>query len=224
MNEVIRFESIVKVYPPNCRAINGLSISVQQHEFIRVFGGTGCGKTTLLKLVGGIELPSSGEVTVQNRSLHKMTEAERAVFRNKAIGHIQRNPGLINELPMLENVAMPLIIQRQSLKESRLIARVKMKRLNILHLKSAYSFHLSAFEAQLVSIARALVGMPQILLMDEILADLTKKEAGQIMHIIQNLWQSERLTILCCTSNISEMMSFGRNIVMSNGQFVEDHQ
>ena len=111
MSEIIRLENVIKMLAGNRRAINGVSLTIQAKERVAIHGASGSGKTTLARLIAGMERPSSGRVFVLDKAVHDMDADTAAVFRSRHIGLIARHPAFMENLTVLENVALPLMIR-----------------------------------------------------------------------------------------------------------------
>ncbi len=221
MNEIIRLEDVIKLYPPRQRAVNGVSLSVAERRRICICGAPGSGKTTLLRLIAGMERVSEGSVFVYEKPVHELSGDALAGFRNRTFGVLPRNPGFMEPLSVLDNVALPLLIRRVPRAQREAAAREQLRALGIPHLIHTRILQLSAYEAQLASIARAFITKPKILLLDDMTADLTAKECGRIMDILNTLWQFGDCTMLYFTGGDNGPSAVDKRFILANGKLQE---
>jgi putative ABC transport system ATP-binding protein len=180
-------------------ALRGVSFNVAAGQFTVVRGRSGCGKTTLLNIVGGLDAPTSGTVRVAGRDVTALTERERLLLRRSTVAFIFQSFGLIPTLSAAENVGIPLRITgtEQRAREER----VRML-LNVVGLEDHAAQRpneLSGGEQQRVAIARALAGSPELLIADEPTGQLDSETGRQIMRLLQTVVRSEGITALVAT-------------------------
>ncbi len=206
--ELIEVKDIKKTYllgKVNVNALNGINASIRKGEFVAIMGPSGSGKTTFLNHVGMLDVPTSGEIFLDNKDVTKMNRDERAEFRLKHLGFIFQFFNLFNELTALENVRFPMMLNKQPNYKERskeLLELVGLgDRLN--HLPS----ELSGGQQQRVTIARALANRPRILLADEPKGNLDTKSSKEIIELFRKLNLENGQTILMVTHSqeIGEM-------------------
>jgi putative ABC transport system ATP-binding protein len=168
-------------------AVKGASLAVQSGEFVCLVGKSGCGKTTLLSLLSGLERPSAGTVTLDERNVTASTEDELALFRRGNVGFIFQSFNLIPTLSAWENVALPLFPIRMTDAQRRARATALLEKMEMGHRIDHRPATLSGGEKQRVAIARALVNDPGILLCDEPTGNLDRKTGLQIMDLLCDL-------------------------------------
>lgn len=222
MSEIIRLENVIKVAENDRRAVNGINISINRKERVAIHGGTGSGKTTLMLLIAGMEPPSSGKVFVLDKAVHEMDADTAAEFRNLNFGIMRRNPGFMRRMTLQENIELPLAARGMAAQKREWAASEQLKTMGLSYAGHAHPIQLSRYEMQVASIARALVAQPKILLMDEITADLTSKEAEQIIGIIHAIWQFGDLTIVSFSDNSSSAFHADRYFTLDQGKIQED--
>jgi ABC-type lipoprotein export system ATPase subunit len=196
MKEVIRLENVIKMYPGGRRAVNEVTLSVCEGERVEISGPPGSGKSTLMRLIAGMETPSDGEITVLGKKVESMRPDTASNFRSRHFGIVLRCAGLTEQLTVLENTALPLAIRGVPAAKRNNAAREQLKALGLDSVAKAYPKQLSAFEAQMVSIARALAARPEILMLEDADAGLSKKEAERLSGIINTLGGYGDFTIL----------------------------
>ncbi|TSA48035.1 MAG: ABC transporter ATP-binding protein [Chloroflexi bacterium] len=200
-------------------ALRGASLTVQPGEFVAITGRSGAGKSTLLSLIGGLALPSAGQVIIGGTDIAKLDEAGRAAFRRETIGIVYQVDNLIPFLTALENVMVPLQLagEKNSASHARdLLAEVGLsERLN--H-KPAM---LSGGERQRVAIAIALANQPKILLADELTGELDSATADKVMELLDRLNAAHRLTLIIITHNNNVAARACRQVHIADGQLSE---
>lgn len=221
MSEIISLKNVIKLYGQR-RAINGVSLSINENERIAVKGAPGSGKSTLLKLIAGMERPSAGEVYVLGKAVHEMNSDTSSVFRNRNISVILKEPCFMPELSLLDNVALPLTVRGISVLKREKAAREMLKALDISYAAHTRPEKVSVYEAQVTSLARALVGHPKILLMDETAAGFTEKETEKFREVLNDIPGLGDYTILSFTAADNDILFTDRNVVLDHGIIKED--
>ena len=176
MENMISFKDVAKFYASGRKALNIADLSVTEGEFTAVLGGSGSGKTTLIRLMGGIELPGSGTVTVMGQEIVRMTDRQRAAFRNAHMGIVLKEAFLMEEFTAAENTALPLMVRGMDKRNATKQARNFLKAFGLKERMTGRAGTLPPYERRMVSLARASVGQPSIILLDEPEADLSGGE------------------------------------------------
>ena len=195
MGEIIRMENVVKMTAQGYRTINDVSLAIQENECVE-FSGAANERTSLMRIIAGMDKPSFGYVFVQDMPLHDLNEHEAADFRNRVFGIVQGDPSLLPYLTVWENVALPLMILGNSLADRKKSAFELMESLGFQYAANARPAQLSPYEVKLASIARALIAKPKILMLFEATTDLSMKEADRLADVVQALLQSGEYTLL----------------------------
>jgi putative ABC transport system ATP-binding protein len=222
MSEIIRLENVIKMLTGNRRAINGVSLAIQEKERVTICGASGSGKTTLTRLIAGMERPNSGKVFVLDKAVHDMDADTAAVFRSRHIGLIARHPAFMESLTVLENVALPLMIRGIPLAQREKTAQEQLKTLGLAHTVNARPTQLSILEAKLASIARALIAQPQILLLDDAAAGLPERDVEQIKGILYALSQFGECVILEFSGEKNGLICADRTMNLERGKIQEE--
>ncbi|MFP4470432.1 MAG: ABC transporter ATP-binding protein [Bacteroidales bacterium] len=184
MDTIVWLKNVIKKYPSGDKeitALNETSLEVNGKELMLIIGPSGSGKTTLLLILGGIEAPTSGEVTFKDRKLNELSEDERTDLRLHNIGFVFQNINLIKPLKIVENVSFPARMVHDDTKKARQIAEEVVKKIGLGEKLNNYPEELSGGEQQRIAVARALVTNPSLLLCDEPTASLDKDSLDTVM-------------------------------------------
>ncbi len=223
---LIRLEHLVKTYhlgEETVQALDGVSLTIRQGEFVAIIGPSGSGKSTLMHVLGGLDTPTAGRVVVGGRELSRASDRELAGYRNQSIGFVFQTFNLHPTYDALENVALPLIFAGVAPGKRRQQALAALAEVGLQHRAHHRPNQLSGGERQRVAIARALVTDPQILLADEPTGNLDTKNGNLIMDILTQLNQ-KGLTLVIVTHNPDIARQAGRVINMADGRIVEERR
>ena len=200
--------------------VKGVSISVAAGEFVCLVGKSGCGKTTLLSLLSGLERPTQGDVLLNGKKINGASEDELALFRRENVGFIFQSFNLIPTLSAWENVALPLFPIKMTSEARRARATELLNQMEmgprVDHLPSA----LSGGEKQRVAIARALVNRPKIIFADEPTGNLDSATGDAIMDILNGLHKKEGVAILMVTHEVELAKTAERLVRMHDGEVI----
>ncbi len=201
MNNLIDLKNIIKSYNDEIKILNNINFNVNQSDLISIIGPSGSGKTSLLNIIGSLDNFNSGTYLFNNIDVLKLKEKEKNKFRNKNIGFIHQFHYLIPELTSLENIILPLLISNLSLKDSIEIGHTYLKEFNLENRKNIKSNLLSGGEQQRVSIARAMINSPSLILADEMTGNLDEKNSELIFEFFINKIKQNQQTLIFVTHN-----------------------
>jgi lipoprotein-releasing system ATP-binding protein len=198
--------------------LRDLDLAVEQGEMVAVVGASGVGKSTLLHLLGGLDRMDSGSVSVGDRNIAQLSDAELVSFRNKHIGFVFQFHHLLPEFNALENAEMPLRIARVSTTEARARAGAVLQRLGLGDRLTHRPTMMSGGEQQRVAVARALVTAPLVLLADEPTGDLDEKTADSLHALLREIHRERSLTSVIATHNLRLAASCDRILRLEGGR------
>jgi len=221
---MIKLQNIEKVYRTDTvetQALSSISLDIAKGEFLSVMGPSGCGKSTLLNIIGLLDMPSVGEVKIDDQSTGKLSDKELAHFRNKKLGFIFQSYHLINDLKVLDNVELPLLYRNSSAAERSALAKEALGKVGLSNRIKHFPTQLSGGQKQRVAIARAIVGKPEIILADEPTGNLDSAMGSEIMDILINLNRNEGTTIVMVTHDENMAKKTHRLVRLFDGSQVQ---
>jgi putative ABC transport system ATP-binding protein len=221
---MIRLQNIQKVYRTDTvetQALSSISLDIAKGEFLSVMGPSGCGKSTLLNIMGLLDMPSDGEVKIDEQSTKTLSDRELAHFRNKKLGFIFQSYHLINDLKVLDNVELPLLYRSSSSAERSDLAKEALAKVGLSNRIKHFPTQLSGGQKQRVAIARAIVGKPEIILADEPTGNLDSAMGHEIMEILINLNRTEGTTIVMVTHDENMAKKTHRLVRLFDGSQVQ---
>ena len=179
--------------------LKGISLDIEEGEFVSIMGASGSGKSTLLNILGILDGYDTGEYILDGKLIKGLSETKAAEYRNKMIGFIFQSFNLISFKTAVENVELPLFYQGVSRKKRKHLAMEYLERLGLAQWANHYPNELSGGQKQRVAIARALITNPKIILADEPTGALDSKTSVEVMKLLKNLNEKERITIVVVT-------------------------
>ena len=205
----------------NVDVIKGLSLAIEQGEFVSIVGSSGSGKSTLLHILGGLDLPTQGSILLNGRRFDQLGEAERGFLRNQHLGFVYQFHHLLPEFTALENVAMPLMLRKDmTFKETKQRAEYLLERVGLSHRLTHQPGELSGGERQRVALARALVTRPQLMLADEPTGNLDRNTAVGIFELLADLRKELNMAMLIVTHDEQLAKQADRVLHMQDGLWV----
>lgn len=221
---MLRLENIVKDYGTKEQAVHvlkGLSVQFRRSEFVSILGHSGCGKTTLLNLIGGLDSCTEGVVYLDGKSTNSYTDSDWNLYRNKQIGFVFQNYNLIPHLSVEKNVELPLALSDVSKRERRKRALVALEIVGLRDQARKRPNQLSGGQMQRVAIARALVNNPSIILADEPTGALDSESGVQVMNILKEVANDKLVIMVTHNDSLADEYST-RIIKMSDGEIIDD--
>ena len=182
--------------------LKGINLDLKAGESLAIIGASGSGKSTLMHLLGGLDVPSSGEVFVDGEKMSSLNGAARGKLRNRSLGFVYQFHHLLPEFTAEENVEMPLLIAGQSVKKAKNASRMILEKVGLGERLDHKPGELSGGERQRAAIARALITNPKCLLADEPTGNLDRKTADQVFELMLELQHSMHSTLLIVTHDI----------------------
>lgn len=221
--EILRVENLTKVYGQGeneVRALDGISFSIKQGEFLAIIGPSGSGKSTLLHILGAVDVPTSGKVYMEGKDVFQQNEEQLAIFRRRQVGLIYQFYNLIPVLDVQENITLPVLMDGRKVNQSRLQEMIEM-----LHLQGREKHlpnQLSGGQQQRVSIGRALMNEPSIVLADEPTGNLDSKNSQEIMSLLRESNEKFQQTLIMITHDENIALQADRVIAIEDGKMVRD--
>lgn len=200
--------------------LKGVNFSLAAGERVAIMGASGSGKSTLLHLLGGLDKPTQGDVFLKGVNLNQVNATKLAKLRNQALGFIYQSHHLLGEFTVLENVAMPLLIANQSIKQAKLEAEQLLERVGLGHRIGHKPGELSGGERQRAAVARALINRPAVILADEPTGNLDSKTAEQVYQLMLELNQELQVSLLVVTHDHDLAQKLGKVWHMEDGLIV----
>ncbi|PSV45196.1 ABC transporter ATP-binding protein [Photobacterium indicum] len=224
----IQINQLCKTYNPESdfpvHAVKSLDLTIEQGEFVAVMGPSGSGKTTLLNMLGGIDVPTSGEVKIDGNDICHLSEKDLIAFRRDNIGFIFQDYSLLPVLTALENVEFVMQLQGHKEAECRERASDLLEQVGLAEQRHKRPTKLSGGQQQRVAVARALAPRPRFVMADEPTANLDARSTAELLDIMQQLNQQEGTTFIFSTHDPRVIKRARRVIVFEDGQLKEDRR
>jgi putative ABC transport system ATP-binding protein len=220
---IIETRDLRKTYgaePNQVEALRGVSLSFERGEFIAIIGPSGSGKSTLLHMLGGLDRPTAGGVTVDGRDLGALSERELSLFRRRTIGFIFQAYNLIPVLTAEENIALPVLLDNRRIEPAFLQELLDV--LGISHRRTHMPGELSGGEQQRVCIGRALASRPSLILADEPTGNLDRKNGREVLELLRLSVRKWRQTLVVITHDTEVASKADRVVSITDGQVSGD--
>jgi len=221
---LIRGRGLTRIYTlggAEVRALNGVDVDIDAGEYVAIMGASGSGKSTFMNMIGALDKPTAGSLTVDGAELSKQSPDQLARFRNQSVGFVFQQFNLLARTSAVDNVALPLIYRGCSARKRRARAEACLEMVGLADRMQNHPSQLSGGQQQRVAIARALSGEPSILLADEPTGALDSRTSRDVMDIFDQL-NREGITIILVTHEDEVGARARRRIVFRDGDIVED--
>ena len=226
MAHLIEVKNAYKIYNPGeneCRALDGVSLTVDTGEFVAIIGQSGSGKSTLMNLLGCLDVCTSGEYAINGQDVSHLSDDDLSEIRNNEIGFIFQGFNLIPSLNALENVELPLIYRGIGREERRRLSVAALEKVGLSKRMDHRPAEMSGGQQQRVAIARAIAAAPPVILADEPTGNLDKRSGADVMEILRGLWREGR-TVILITHDPKIAESANRVVTISDGRIIGDER
>ncbi|MCL4364291.1 ABC transporter ATP-binding protein [Patescibacteria group bacterium] len=194
-------------------ALKDATLEIKEREFISITGPSGSGKSTLMHLVGLLDKPTKGEILIQDKAISRLDDDELSSLRNSFIGFVFQQFNLIPKLSVMENILLPTIYSRKEIDYSPEMKAVNLlKKFGLYEKKDSFPNKLSGGQQQRVAILRALIMNPKLILADEPTGNLDSKTGHEIMELLKNLNEKEKITVAVVTHE-TDIAKYGKRII-----------
>ena len=210
--------------PNITKALDGVSLSVEQGEFVAIVGTSGSGKSTLLNMIGGLDRPSAGHLIVDGKNLFKLSDRELVDYKRRTVGFVWQNNArnLVPYLTAWQNVQMPMLFDKGAKKKQRALELLEM--VGLAHKKNSRLAQLSGGEQQRIAVAIALSNRPKLLLADEPTGALDSKTGHMVMDLFHRLHEEQGKTIVLITHSQELATETQRIVTLLDGEIVGDNR
>lgn len=220
---LIEVKNLNKIYgsgEAEVKALKNINLNIEQGEFVAIVGQSGSGKSTLLHLIGGVDIPSSGEVIIDGKNIYKLKEKELSILRRRKLGFIFQFFNLIPVLTAQENIEMPVLLDNEKIDKKYMNELLRI--LGLEERKNNYPSQLSGGQQERVSIGRALANKPSIILADEPTGNLDSKNSKEVLELLKYCAKKYNQTLILITHDINIAKSADRVITIEDGEIISD--
>jgi putative ABC transport system ATP-binding protein len=225
VSAILEFDDVVKSFgsgTTEVRALRGVSLCVEEAEFVAIMGPSGCGKSTLLHLAGALETPSAGSIRVGGRELAAMNAADRGELRRNDVGYVFQRLNLIPALTAIENVTLPLELDGERARDARSLAIAALEAMGLDEKLDRYPDDFSGGQQQRIAIARAVVGRRRLLLADEPTGSLDTAAGDEVIELIAALPASSGTAVVLVTHEPRFASWADRVVFLRDGRIVDE--
>lgn len=224
-NTLIKIENITKVYGSKVKTnvLKGINLEIKENSINWIVGASGSGKTTLLNIISGLDTQTSGKIYFKNNDISNLSEKEKALFRSKNLGFVFQFHYLLPEYTALENVLMPLRIQKIKITDYyKNYAIELLNSVGLNHVYNHYPKEMSGGEQQRTAIIRAVIANPELIIADEPTGNLDSDSANQVYNIIRTLHKKHNKTFIIVTHDKINPLKDERIITLKDGEIIKD--
>ncbi|UWD47309.1 ABC transporter ATP-binding protein [Clostridioides difficile] len=223
--EFLKIENLCKVYGKGenqVTALDNVSLTIEKGEFTAIIGSSGSGKSTLLHIIGGVDVPTSGKVYLDGQDVYAQSNEKLAIFRRRQVGLIYQFHNLIPTLNVVENITLPILMDKRKVNEERLNDLLVL--LGLKDRKTHLPNQLSGGQQQRVSIGRALMNAPAVMLADEPTGSLDSRNGHEIINLLKLSNKKYRQTLIIVTHDENIALQADRIICISDGKVTRDER
>jgi len=221
--EILKTQNLTKIYGKENNeiiAVNNINLKVNKGEFVSIIGTSGSGKSTLLHMIVGVDTPTSGKVYINGKDIYQFNDEKLSKFRRNDLGLIYQFYNLIPSLNVVENITLPILLDEKEVDNNYLEEIIKL--LGLENRKTHLPNELSGGEQQRVSIGRALINKPSIILADEPTGNLDSKNTNEIMKLLKTANEKYNQTIIMVTHDFNIAKYSNRIITLEDGKIKKD--
>ena len=223
--DFLRIENLCKVYGKGenrVTALDRVSLTIQKGEFIAIIGSSGSGKSTLLHAIAGVDAPTDGKVWLIGQDIYAQNNEKLAIFRRRQVGLIYQFHNLIPTLTVVENITLPVLMDRQRVNSKRLEELLEL--LGLTERRNHLPNQLSGGQQQRVAIGRALMNAPQVMLADEPTGSLDSRNGHEIIRLLKESHRQYGQTLIIVTHDENIALQADRIICISDGRVIRDER
>jgi len=223
--ELIKIENLSKIYGKDdaeVKALDNVSLTVEKGEFVAICGSSGSGKSTLLHIMGGVDVPTSGKVYLDGQDIYAQNTETLAIFRRRQVGLIYQFYNLIPTLNVVENITLPVLMDKREPNKQRLYELLNL--LGLSERKNHLPNQLSGGQQQRVSIGRALMNAPAVMLADEPTGNLDSKNGSEIISLLKQSNKQYGQTLIIVTHDENIALQANRIIGIADGKIIRDER
>lgn len=223
--EFLKIENLRKVYGKGenqVTALNNVSLTIQKGEFTAIIGSSGSGKSTLLHAIAGVDVPTSGKIYLEGQDVYGQSNEKLAIFRRRQVGLIYQFHNLIPTLNVVENITLPILMDKRSVNKERLNDLLEL--LGLKERRTHLPNQLSGGQQQRVAIGRALMNAPAVMLADEPTGSLDSKNGQDIIQLLKESHNKYHQTLIIVTHDENIALQADRIICIADGKVVRDER